>query len=458
MKFSLKEGLKSLKINVNNKFKKLFINSWIYIPLKKYDLMIYKDLAINYLASFLVISLIVWLKEIYLIYIQYIQKGAQLLTTLSIFFYSLPFTMAITIPSSVVMASLLTFNKMSINLEILTLRASGVRKTRLFLPVLVFSLFISVIGFWFFDTLLIKGNEMYIRSMIKMRVEKPFIDISPGEFPKIGGFEIGFDEISGDEMKGIEIYQRLTNSERIIKAASGKIISTGDTPYYVIKLKEGTFIEKSLKTKEIFSSQFKYSELRIDYEVSQIPSFNVNTQPRMMSRYKLEKIIKQMEKDYLLRLKIEERKNLYKELFNKYIELLKLTPSILTLAIKSNKQIESQKDKIIGEIEEINRKIKEINKNQEVANYNFFVFEQLKKTSIPFSALFYGLIGFVFGIMIKVRTGKGGSLLIGIGVILIQTYLTYVSEIPIRNGDMIPIVGAWIGNITLLIPGLYLLL
>lgn len=458
MKNPLRKFIEIAKSIIHKFTKRIIHIVWKYTPLQKYDVMVYKDLTINYIASFFVISLIVWLKEIYLIYTQYIQKGAQFLTTLAIFFYSLPFTMAITIPASVVMASLLTFNKLSINLEILTLRSSGVKKIRLFLPVLVFSFFISIVCFLFFDTLLIKGNEMYIRSMIKMRIEKPFIDIAPGEFPNIGGFRIGFDDIKGNEMTGVEIYQNLTNSERIIKAARGKIISTGDTPYYTVKLYDGTLIERSLKTKEIFSSQFKYSELRIDYETSQTFSFNVNSQPRMMSRYKLEKIIKEIERDPLTAQKIKERNNLYSDLINRYIEIIKLIPPLTISLIIKNKEIEKEKANILEEINIIKKKLKETNSQTNISNYNFFVFEQLKKTSIPFSAIFYGLIGFVFGIMIKVRTGKGGSLLIGIGIILLQTYLTYVSEIPVRNGGMTPLVGAWLGNISLLIPGLYLLL
>ncbi|MCS7298853.1 MAG: LptF/LptG family permease [Spirochaetia bacterium] len=431
-----------------------------YIPLKRYDIMVYKDLAISYVVSFLIISLVVWLKEVYLIYVQYIQKGAQLTTTLSIFFYSLPFTMAITIPAGMIMATLLTFNKLSLNLEILVLRSSGIRKTRLFLPVLVFSLLIGSITYTFFDTVLIKGNEMYIRSMIKMRVEKPFIDINPGEFPKIGDFNIGFEELQGGEMKGVEIYQKTKNSEKIIKANTGRIISTGDVPYYSILLFNGTYIDKS-SDGSIFSSQFKEAELRIDYEVSYIPTYNTELQPRLMSRYKTEKIIEKMKEQTNLKSTLKTLSSLNEKLIENYKKIITTLPEYIFSLLKDENARENAKkhfNSTLSNISELSIKIKSLNTSPEMVNYNIFIFEQHKKTSIPVSAIVYGLIGFVFGIMVKVRTGKGGSLIIGIIIILIQTYLTFISEIPIRNGDLDPVIGAWWSNIVLTIPALYLLL
>lgn len=427
-----------------------------FLPLKRYDVMIYRELIVSYLVSFVVISLIVWLKEIYLIYVQYIQKGAQFLTTLKIFLFSLPFTMAITLPASMVMATLFTFNKLSINLEVLVLRSSGVRKVRLFLPVLVFSLFIAAVTYIFFDTVLIKGNEMYIRSMIQMRVEKPFIDIAPGEFPKIGEFNIGFEEIYGDEMKGVEIYQKLLSGERIIKASRGKIISTGDLPYYEVLLFDGTFVEKT-RGGEIFSSQFKEAELRIDYEVSYIPTFNTETQPRLMSRYKTARKLEGMERSDGVRRGLEEIKTLTSSLVSTYLRFLAVLPSHVVGLIFGG-EIGGEFNEVRKLVARIHDEMKRVNTRHEMVTYNFFLFEQHKKTSIPVSAVVYGLIGFTFGIMIRLRTGRGGSLIIGIVVILVQTYLTYVAEIPVRHGDLNPIVAAWYSNVLLSIPAIYMLL
>ncbi|MFN4245846.1 MAG: LptF/LptG family permease [Brevinematia bacterium] len=427
------------------------------LPLKKYDIMVYKELSVSYMVSFLVISLVVWLKEIYFIYIQYIQKGAQFWTTLKIFLFSLPFSMAITIPASMVMASLLTFNKFSLNLEILTLRCSGVRKFRLFLPVFVFSIFITILTYVFFDTVLVKGNEMYLRSMIEMRVEKPFIDIAPGEFPKIGNFNIGFDDVAGDELVGLEIYDKENRVDRLIKAERGKIVSTTDLPYYKILLIDGTFIER-MTNGEVFSSQFKRAELRIDYEVSYIPSFDVRLQPRVMSRYKTGKIIKEMEKDPSIRNYLARLNELNAKLFYEFGNLVFVLPGYLFELVFGGKGENIKKfEKLRDSVYKINLDIRVIRSKPEVLNYNIFVFEQHKKTSIPISSVVYALIGFVFGIMFKVRTGKGGSLVIGIIVVLVQTYLTFIAEIPIRNGSLDPIIGAWYSNVLLFVPAFYLM-
>ncbi len=428
------------------------------IPFKSYDLMVYRELVIDYLLSFLIISLIVWLKEVYLIYTQYIQKGAQFSTTLMIFIYSLPYTMAITIPAGMVMAAILTFNKMSINLEVLAIRGIGVKKIRMFLPVLVFSLGVSIFGYWFFDTILIKGNEMYIRENIKMRVEKPLVDVVPGQFITLSNFKIGFVEVNGNYLEGIEIYQDTPDSTRIIKASRGEIVSTGDEPYYVIKLYEGSFLEKPKGKKgEIFSSQFKYSELRVDYEISYIPKYDISRSPRVMSRYKLKRIIEEMERQKAIKEANEELTHLYSQIYLSFWNAILYFPSYVLGVIKNSDELKSLFNLAVDNVKRLKNKIKSVVLRPAVSEYNFFVLEYHKKTSIPFSSVFYGLLGFAFGMLVRIRTGKGESLIIGIIVILIQTYLTMIAEIPVRAGDLNPVLGAWIGNIVIGIPALYLL-
>jgi lipopolysaccharide export system permease protein len=428
------------------------------VPFKNYDMMVYRELAVDYLLSFLIISLIVWLKEIYLIYTQYIQKGAQFSTTLRIFLYSLPYTMAITIPAGMVMAAILTFNKMSINLEVLAIRGIGIRKIRMFLPVLVFSLLVSALGYWFFDTILIRGNEMYIRENIKMRIEKPFIDVVPGQFITLSNFKIGFVEAKGSYLEGIEIYQDIPNSTRIVKATRGEIVSTGDEPYYVIKLYEGSFLEKPKGKKgEIFSSQFKYSELRIDYEVNYIPKYDISRSPRVMSRYKVKRIIEKMEEQKIISNANKELAYLYSNLYSSVGNAIVYFPSYVWGMIKNDEKSKSLFNSAVDNIKQLQNKIKSIASQTAISEYNIFVLEYHKKTSVPFSAVFYGLVGFVFGMLVRIRTGKGESLIIGIFVILIQTYLTMIAEIPVRAGELNPVLGAWIGNIVIGLPALYLL-
>jgi len=450
-------GFKHLIFSLWNKFFSWFNAN--FLPFKNYDIMIYKELLVDYALSFLIISLIVWLKEIYVIYSQYIQKGAQFSTTLLIFLYSLPYTMAITIPAGMVMATILTFNKLSLNLEVLAIRGAGIRKTRMFLPVFVFSLLVSAFGYWFFDTLLIKGNEMYIRENIKMRVEKPFIDIVPGQFTTLGNFKIGFINTKGNYLEGIEIYQDTPNSTKIVKASRGEIVSTGDQPYYVIKLYEGSYLEKPKNSKtEIFSSQFKYSELRIDYEVSYIPRYNVEEFPRVMSRYKVyNKFIKWMMKDSSIISNEKALTDLYNKLYANIGSTILSFPGYLIGLIGGDKNFVANFNSKVDGTKKIWDEIKKIGTTYVTVRYNIFLLEYYKKTSVPFSAVFYGLVGFVFGMLIKIRTGKGESLVIGIIVILIQTYITMIVELPVKSGELNPLLGAWLGNIVIGLPGLYLL-
>ncbi len=471
MKISDSNFLKKIKVLTASTFKKTssFLNesiSRLYknFPITTYDKRTLLELLKNYLSSVIIITVIVWIKEIYVIYNEYVSKGVQVTTALELFIYSLPYVLALTIPSSTVMAVILTYNRLSSDLEILSLRITGIRKVRIFLPVLIFSLLIGALSYWFFDTVLIRGNELYLRTLIKINVEKPLLNLSSGKFVEVGKFKIGFESLSSDgKLLGLEIYQETEEFTRIIKSIKGEVISSSDLPYYTIHLENGTYLEvpktKGEKAKgSIFSSQFSKAELRIDYEYQKSMSINLENYPRAVSRYKLEKIINNMPQLSNLKEKLALLEKNKEKLKNRIISALTYTPNFILLGIlKGDKKSQEELNKKFQEIKTLFLEIKSMSSTYPISNYNQFLFEYYKKTSIPFSTFFFGILGFGIGLIVNIRTGKSEAAIIGVIAILIQSYIMMVMIIPVMNGDISPELGAWIGNIIIAIPGLYLL-
>jgi lipopolysaccharide export system permease protein len=75
------------------------------------------------------------------------------------FVLSLPFTIAMTLPMAVLVATLYAFGRMAAEHEITALKGSGVRVRRLMAPVLVCALLLSLFMVWFNDQLLPRTNH-----------------------------------------------------------------------------------------------------------------------------------------------------------------------------------------------------------------------------------------------------------------------------------------------------------
>lgn len=75
------------------------------------------------------------------------------------FVLSLPFTIAMTLPMAVLVATLHAFGRMTAEHEVTALKASGIRMQSLMFPVLVCALLLSLVMVWFNDQVLAASNH-----------------------------------------------------------------------------------------------------------------------------------------------------------------------------------------------------------------------------------------------------------------------------------------------------------
>ncbi|MBM7556963.1 LptF/LptG family permease [Halanaerobacter jeridensis] len=97
------------------------------------------------------------------------EYGLPIITTVKLFFLSLPQIVVWTFPMSMLLASLLAFGRLSGDSEITALKAGGVSFMRLVIPVLVVALLISGLTIWLNDTLVPKSTNLYEEIVWKMK-------------------------------------------------------------------------------------------------------------------------------------------------------------------------------------------------------------------------------------------------------------------------------------------------
>jgi lipopolysaccharide export system permease protein len=103
---------------------------------------------------------------------QYVTKyGASLTSVLKLFIYSLPSIIVLTFPMSMLLASLLSFGRLSGSSEITAMRSGGLSFFRLSAPVFIVAFFVSLFAVTFNEMVVPQSNEAY-NTIVRNEIEK----------------------------------------------------------------------------------------------------------------------------------------------------------------------------------------------------------------------------------------------------------------------------------------------
>ncbi len=117
----------------------------------RYFLGCYVKTLFNALLSFIIIYIVVDLIGFLDLFID---KNTPINTIILYYWYYLPFIIVLVFPIAMLMASLITTGQFVRFMELTALKSAGMSLYRIFLPVLVFALLISVFSFWFSESIL----------------------------------------------------------------------------------------------------------------------------------------------------------------------------------------------------------------------------------------------------------------------------------------------------------------
>ncbi|MBI4432753.1 MAG: LptF/LptG family permease [Candidatus Omnitrophica bacterium] len=186
---------------------------------------------------------------------------------LKLLLVSLPFIMTFVIPMAVLIASLMTFGKLSADNEITALRAGGVSIVRATAPIVVLAVVLSFGSFILTDKIASVTHYTYRRLLTQIGIESPAAVLEEGTFiKKFKNFIIFIYEIDKNKLKGIRIYQpQEGRPTRTIVARKGELISIPEKNIVKLKLIHGTSDEPDAKDpSKLYKLTFKTYDLPLN--------------------------------------------------------------------------------------------------------------------------------------------------------------------------------------------------
>ena len=229
--------------------------------------------------------------------------------------YTTPYFLQFTIPMSVMIAVLISFLRMSGDMEIVALKAGGVHLNRLLAPVLIFgligALLTAYMGIFAIPTGR-KASKQLLYDVASSHIEvglKPrqFIDMYKGVVIYINAIDTETKVLSD-----IFIEDRRSNKLRsTVLAPSGRLTYDAEQALANLRLFNGTIHQVDLAKKQTNSTQFETYDLRLDAGSNFKSSDKGKEHVREMSLSKLWKTIqssKQKDGAYYKALKEWHRK------------------------------------------------------------------------------------------------------------------------------------------------------
>jgi len=167
-----------------------------------------------------------------------IKYGIPVLTVVQLFIFKLPGIIVFTFPMSMLLAAILSFGRLSSDLEILALRAGGIGFTRLVIPVVAAGLCISAMTIWFNETVVPQAThsaEVLLRHYTEKNAPKIRDNINLTEYDsnrkplRI----INVLKVEDQLLKSVTVAEyEQGRLARVITSESGKWLSIGKWEFY----------------------------------------------------------------------------------------------------------------------------------------------------------------------------------------------------------------------------------
>ena len=433
-----------------------------------------KQSFIPFILSVGVITTVLFLQFLIRAIDRFLGKGLDIFTIFEYLYLNLAWIIALSVPMSLLISSVMTYGRMSQDNEITALKSAGVNLFSIIKPALWFG---SIVGFLLclFNNFILPDMNYNARLLARdIYQKKPELTIEPGYFvDMIPQYTMIVKELDGKEFKDVKIFSKNTSSEQTtIYAERGSLDSKGGI--ITVNLQNGEIHEIDLENYDHYR-KIKFGTHQIIISIDDLLLNRTSEANRTDREMKVPAMIEKIQQNKLSIEQIKKRITTVKQdiginsdnemtLRNIIDEIENLKNNDMP---KNGEAREYNKDIPIAEYEQ-NEKIRSLNNNARqfqneftlIENYeknnNKYLVEIHKKFTLAVACVLFTLVGAPLGILVR----KGGITIasaLSITFFLIYYILLIWGEQLADRALLDPAIGSWMPNIVLFIVGLIIL-
>ncbi len=378
-----------------------------------------------FLFSFVIITFILVMDIIFQIADLIIGKNLDLFIVLEVFFLNLAWIVAVSIPMSVLVASLMAFGRLSSDNEVTALKAGGVSFFQMVSPVLVAGILLGSGHLFFMDVILPEANYRARSLMNDIHRARPTLLFTEGIFMKdIPGYSILIDRINprNNEIYSITIYETENlRYPRLMTAKSGEFHVNETGSRLDLMLYDGELLQQDESSGRYFKEVFERQR------------FSIRTEPAGVQRSEAGVRGDRELNIEMMRDRIDE----WQQEIDEASARMETAPDAQEAKADSIEAARTRADRTVS--------LRQRQKNS-------YIVEIHKKYAISAACLVFVLIGAPLGVRIR-----RGSIGVGVGVSLCFFLLYWACLLggeELADRDLIdPVWAMWAANIVIGVPG-----
>ena len=414
----------------------------------------------SFFISIMIIYAILLIQVMIKLLDKFLGKGFDIIFLIQLLFYNTAWIFSMAIPMGILIASILTYGKLSSNNEIIGFNASGIKQINIMKPAISVSICVCILMIYFNCNILPEMNHTSRNLNRELIKKRPDVEFEENIYSSIiPNHIIKFDRRDKKNKKkffNVSIYQMENNNLKRSIVSDSVIINSNDS-YVELDLYAGVIHERISFNEEYRKIKFqnyamtiplnKFNNRKINYfrgdrelTLSMLKNANDSLKNKVNTiKLKINKRLALFEIDtidinYKNLIQIIDSKN--KEKLSTFNDIAE--KKVYNIKAKANKTI------INGYLKNINRNELKIQKNTVEIN---------KKFAIPIASIIFILIGAPLGIVIR-----RGNLAISMAISLMFFVLYYILIVggeQLADKNMFnPVLSMWLPNIIIFIVGL----
>lgn len=401
-----------------------------------------KEFLKNFLVSFFFFFSIFFINSILLLVQKILLKNISFSVMIEMVLLYMPQFLVYTFPFSTLTSSSMVLGDMGSNNELLAMRSLGLERKKVYLPLIVLSLVLSVITFLTSDILQPYTSIIYKEKLGKLMADMPTLEIESNSTNSIGNIVISNGKADGNTIFDIVLFTKDEDDyDKTVVSKKGQL-ELIDSAYYVysLLLDEPQILLRDINDNSSFAFTSSSSAIfYLDFS-DQIPSLTSTSAVNLSSSELIENIKernliqKEDRLDYLI-----EKEDLLFELSSFFKD-----------------------DKIAltnDEIESIdNIAIRYSSYNREPVNFygQYYKSELAKKFALPIACFILTLLTLPLS-NIRVKHGKMTGFAISLIIAVIYWYMLFGSQLLIFNVTFDPYIIIMIPDLVILLLAVFLL-
>lgn len=434
----------------------------------------------TFFSVFTVLLLIFLLQSVWVYISELAGKDLELDVILKFLIFVAPRIVALILPLTILLASIMVFGSFSENYEFAAMKSTGISLQRAMKSLSVFIILLAGVSFFFANTVIPAAEYNFFNLRRNIAKVKPAFAIAEGQFNQLADINIKVANKSGDRGQFLEdviIHQKkgtINGNYNVIKSKTGEFISLDDSDIIQLVLIDGNYYDelqpadyiKRTKNRPQVKSTFDTYTINIDISTFNVVDFekkDITTKHNMLGISDLNKTIDSLalgkKRVFDEFSKTMQTRSNHDQLNTNYTSQLNdsLNTDIDILSLfKTNKKIQLT-NLALNSVKTIKRDLKTKSKSFEVnqMNLNKHIVAFYDKFALGLSCIILFFVGAPLGALIR-KGGIGLPLVIAILIFLTYHFIGLFAKNSSEDSSLDPVLATWVSSLIMLPFSIYL--